>query len=299
MPIPESQLETWSHQGAVTTAKVTHESVRHALSASTSPVRDKNFEVYLQGSYKNSTNIRGDSDVDIVVQLNSTFQGNIGRLTEEEKRLYEVAYDDATYLWRDFRADVLQALRTYYGAGVVSGGNKALKVARGSNRLPADVVVCLQHRKYQRFRSQSDQRYIEGISFYTIKENRRIINFPKSHYDNGVQKNKDDRTNGWYKTTVRIFKNARTYLVNHDVILEDLAPSYFLECLIYKVPDEKFGGSYQDTFWDVLDWLSEADLESFLCQNEQLPLFDGTDEQWSVGNAQLLIEELIHLWDNW
>jgi len=112
MPIPESQLETWSHQGAVTTAKATHESVRHALSASTSPVRDKNFEAYLQGSYKNSTNIRGDSDVDIVVQLNSTFQGNTGKLTEEEKKLYQAAYDDATHLWKHFRADVLQALRT-------------------------------------------------------------------------------------------------------------------------------------------------------------------------------------------
>jgi tRNA nucleotidyltransferase (CCA-adding enzyme) len=80
MGIPESQLQTWSHQGAVTTAKTTHESIRNALAANTSPIRDKSYEVYLQGSYKNTTNIRGDSDVDVVAQLNSTFQDDLSAL---------------------------------------------------------------------------------------------------------------------------------------------------------------------------------------------------------------------------
>ncbi|MCK4822754.1 nucleotidyltransferase, partial [bacterium] len=259
MPIPESQLKTWAHQGAVATAKATHESIRNALTASNSPIQNKNFEIYLQGSYKNSTNIRGNSDVDIVVQLNSTFQGNTASLADGEKRLYEAAYGDATYSWQNIRAGVLRALRAYYGTGVVSEGNKSLKVAAGSNRLPADVVVCLQYRKYRRFRSIIDQKYGEGIVFYTIRENRRVINFPKVHYENGVGKNSSSSTNGWYKPTVRIFKNARTYLIDHDVISEDLAPSYFLECLIYNVPDEKFGSNYQDTFRNVVNWLVGAD----------------------------------------
>jgi len=33
MGIPESQLETWSHQGAVTTAEATHKSIRNALNS--------------------------------------------------------------------------------------------------------------------------------------------------------------------------------------------------------------------------------------------------------------------------
>lgn len=56
MGIPESQLETWSHQGAVTTARATHESVRNALESYESWPRDVEYEVYLQGSYKNDTN---------------------------------------------------------------------------------------------------------------------------------------------------------------------------------------------------------------------------------------------------
>jgi len=295
MGIPETQLETWSHQGAVTTAKATHESIRNALDSYEWP-NGVNFEVYLQGSYKNSTNIRGDSDVDIVVQLNSTFQGNTSTLSEHEKNLYEAAYSNATYSRENFRTDVLKALRAYYGAPAISEGNKSLKVASGSGRLPADVVVCLQYRKYQSFRSINDQSYVEGIVFYTRRENRRVINFPKPHYDNGVQKNATLSTNGWYKPSVRLFKNARSYL---NVIAKDFAPSYFLECLIYNVPDEKFGSNYQGIFCDVVNWLAKVDFDNFVCQNEQLLLFGDTPEQWSIDNAKRLTQELIELWNNW
>ncbi len=83
MAIPEEQLEVWSHQGAITTARQTHESIRTALSSHGWP-DGVDFEVYLQGSYKNATNVRGDSDVDVVVQLKSTFYHN---LNEEERRV--------------------------------------------------------------------------------------------------------------------------------------------------------------------------------------------------------------------
>jgi tRNA nucleotidyltransferase (CCA-adding enzyme) len=108
MPIPESQLDTWSRQGAVTTAKATHESIRNALTAFSSPIRqmfaDGSAEIYLQGSYKNDTNIRGDSDVDIVAELNTTFYSN---LTEQEKQYLSLG--PAVYSLNQFRAGILQA----------------------------------------------------------------------------------------------------------------------------------------------------------------------------------------------
>ena len=147
MPIPESQLETWSHQGAVQTAKRTHESIRNALDSHTWPIGVSKPEVYLQGSYKNTTNIRGDSDVDVVAQLNSPFQKDLSELPDYQKNLYDQAYGDATYLWRNFREDVITALRNYFGYSAVDDtGNKSIKVAEGSNRLPADVVACMQYR---------------------------------------------------------------------------------------------------------------------------------------------------------
>lgn len=297
MPIPESQLEIWSHQGAVTTAKQTHESIRTALNSYSWPNGIK-FEVYLQGSYKNTTNIRGDSDVDVVTQLNSTFESDLSNLTDYQQILHKRTYFDATYRWKNFRADVIIALRDYYGYTAVDDtGNKSVKVAEGSNRLPADVVVCIQYRKYMYFNGENNQNYIEGMVFYTLREGRRVINFPKVHYQNGTEKN--NRASGWYKPTIRIFKNARTYLVRQQIINKELAPSYFLECLLYNVPDSKFTSNHQGTFYNVVNWLQEADITSFVCQNEQTYLFGNTPEQWLLSDAQHFLSMLVYLWNNW
>jgi hypothetical protein len=288
MPIPESQLETWSHQGPVTTAKQTHESIRAALKAYNWP-SGVWYEVYLQGSYRNHTNIRGDSDVDVVVQLNSTVFEN---LPVNLKRQF--GFRDASYGWEEFRSDVLTALRNYYGPGRVREGRKSLKVQ--TPYLLADVVVSLQYRKYpDRPRSEAD--FIEGMTFWVPSESRWVINYPKLHYENGAKKNQD--TNGWYKPTVRMFKNARAYLVDRGVIPADLAPSYFLECLLYNVPDDKFGTNFQSTFLQVITWLPKADFSRFVCQNEQLPLFGSSPEQWSKDRAYRFLEAMVELWANW
>ena len=95
MAIPESQLETWSHQGAITTAKATADSIKNALNSYINRPDGVEFEIYLQGSYKNDTNIRGDSDVDVVAQLNSTFYNN---LSEDQKRTLGLSSPRATKL---------------------------------------------------------------------------------------------------------------------------------------------------------------------------------------------------------
>ncbi len=283
MTIPESQLETWSHLGAVTTAKATADSIKNALAVYDDWQEENiDYEIYLQGSYKNNTNIRGDSDVDLVVQLSTTFRSN---LTEEEKRLLGIS--EAYYKWRDFRTDVFDALCRYYGASSIEEGRKSLKLGGDNGRLPADVVICIQYRKY----SADLSKFIKGMTFWVPSESRWIINYPKSHYNNGVYKNQN--TDTWYKRTVRLFKNSRGYISG------DLTPSYFLECMLYNVPDEDFGTNYQDTFCNVVNWLDEVSLENFICQNEQLKLFGMTPEQWNIDQAKEFIQNLISLWDNW
>ena len=288
MPIPESQLETWSHQGAVTTAKQTHESIRVALKAYDWP-KEVRYEVYLQGSYKNDTNIRGDSDVDVVVQLNSTFFEN---LPVNLKRQF--GFRDASYRWEEFRSDVLTALLNHYGPGRVREGRKSLKVQ--TPYLPADVVVSVQYHKYPE-PPRSKDNFVEGMAFWVRSEGRWVINYPKIHYENGVKKN--EKTNKRYKPTVRMFKNARTYLVDRGVIPPDLAPSYFLECLLYNVPNDKFGPNLQSTFREVIVWLREADFSRFFCQNEQLLLFGSSPEQWSEDSADRFLEAMVTLWNDW
>jgi hypothetical protein len=262
MGIPEAQLQTWSHQGAVTTAKATHESVRAAL-ATAPQLAGEDFEVFLQGSYKNDTNIRGDADVDIVVQLNSTWQEDLTGLTAYEQLVHQAqgyAQVNGLGVWNDFRGKVLVALRNRYGAGSVTEGRNALTVSAGTGRLAADVVVALQYRKYTRFLGGSPSQWVEGISFWSRPDSRRVINFPKPHYDNAVAKNGWLRTNGWYKPSVRMFKNARNRLVDEGWLLSSITPSYFLECLLYNVPDDRWGRTFADTYYNVVDWLSGHDM---------------------------------------
>jgi len=286
--IPESQLEAWSHQGAITTAKATHESIRNALNSYEFP-DGVDFEVYLQGSYKNDTNIRGDMDVDLAVQINSTFYSN---LSEEQKRYLGLL--PASYGWNDFKSDVLSALKDYYNPLIITEGNKSIKVEATSGRLPADVVVCAQYRRYK---NGNVHDYVVGMIFWTKNENRQVINYPKIHYDNGI--NKHQNTNNQYKPTVRVFKNIRNYLEENYHISNSIAPSYFLECLLYNVLNDKFSGGYQDVFCNIVNWLNKANLEAFVCQNEQLKLFGDTPEQWSIYNAERFIQKLIKLWNEW
>jgi len=89
MPIPESQLETWSHQGSVTQSSSTYNSVKDVLEASTTPYADKNFKVFLQGSYGNDTNIYAESDVDIIIKLDDCFFSDTDWLSEDEKETHK------------------------------------------------------------------------------------------------------------------------------------------------------------------------------------------------------------------
>jgi len=252
------------------------------------------YEPYLQGSYRNSTNIRGDSDVDLVVELTSVHYSN---LTEAEKSLLGITL--AAYDWQGFRNDVIAALTNYYGSQYVdTSGSKSIKVLPNSGRLKADVVVAVTYRHYVK-----TKLIAEGITFWTLPGWQRIYNFPKLHYDNGSSKNSQQQTGGWYKPTVRVFKNARNRVVETNTFLPKRFPSYFIECLLYNVPNGKFGGSYQSTLTAALNWLSNelnnGNGEGFRCQNEMYDLFGNSAVQWSIVDAREYVAKLISLWNSW
>ena len=304
MAIPADQLETWAKQGATTTAKATHESVRYALESDASLIKDriknKTVEIHLQGSYKNDTNIRGDSDVDILVELNSTFGHSAHELPTTQKQAHDTAYDSATYEWKHFRSDVIASLEKYYTKGMVdSTGSKSLKLLPKPGRLKADIVPVINYRKYHYFYATDSYKAERGIKLYNIKTNQPVINYPHHHYNNGVAKNKDERTSGLYKPVVRILKNARTHLVENGLLADGKAPSYFLQCLIYNTPDECFTQNHEQSVYNVLKYLYTTPVQDFTCQNGLHGLFGNTAEQWNTDDALETIVALVQLWDNW
>src|SRR2546425_10849887 len=110
MAIPESQLETWSHQGSVTQSSATYNTIRNALEGANAAYSGKNYAVFLQGSYGNDTNIYAESDVDIVIRLDDCWQSDIEALPQGDKDAYDAAFVNATYTHVEFKRDVLKVL---------------------------------------------------------------------------------------------------------------------------------------------------------------------------------------------
>lgn len=295
MPIPEQQLETWSHRGAVVTLKRTHEAIRRALQE-WDALDNRKYEVYLQGSYRNSTNVRGTSDVDVVAQTNDVFFSNKDHLPPEQREAHRHAYGPATYRLEQFREDVIAALRDYFGFQALTEGNKALKVAQGISRLPADVVVCAQYRAYSYFRSRQDYQMTEGMTFFT-RNGKQLINYPKPHYQNGVRKNNGCVSS--YKAGVRMFKNARNALIRKNWIQEASVPSYFLECFAYNASNRCYSGSRQEQFVGILNDLMSDNYSEYVCQNEIIRLFGPGYDQWNERSANRLVAALCKLWEEW
>jgi hypothetical protein len=96
-----------------------------------------------------------------------------------------------------------------------------------------------------------------------------------------------------------MFKNARTRLITDGVITREIAPSYFVECLIYNAPDPLFVAGRQAAMRGVLEWLIGNPLPPMVCQNGLVPLFGQTPEQWTIQNATNFLNALVHLWNSW
>jgi hypothetical protein len=295
MAIPQAQLETWSRQGAVQTASDTYAAIRTALSGGAVARSGHSHDVYLQGSYKNGTNIRGDSDVDVVVQLTDVHTSDVSRLRADAQERHRQAFVPAEYGWEEFRRDALADLRRNY---TVQEGRKSLKVAGGGSRLPADVVVCVSHWSYNSYEPGAVD-FRDGMAFWTRPDRTRIVNYPIQHYQNGVAKNQQHRTGGNFKALVRIFKNARGHLVDRNVIAPDIAPSYFVECWLSNAPDDLFIGRYDSAYPTLLNFLVQADYTNWRCGNGYQFLFGTAETQWSEENARTLCRHLIALWNSW
>ena len=297
MPIPESQLETWSHQGSIAQSSSTYNSIKNVLEANTTPYTGKNFKVFLQGSYGNDTNIYAESDVDIVIRLDDCFFSDLESLPEEEKAAHMQAFSDAAYTHMDFKQDVLSVLTSHYGPAV-KAGDKAIAIEASGSRRKADVIVATQFRRYFKFRSSSDSEYTEGICFFS-GAGERIANYPKQHSANLTTKHQ--ASSKWLKPMARVFKNMRSRMVDDGLIEAGIAPSYYIEGLLYNVPNEKLTSSYQDCVVNTLNWYrQDAQKVDLVCANEQYYLLrDGSHTCWPEANCDAFVEATVKLWNEW
>jgi hypothetical protein len=297
MSIPEAQLETWSHQGQTGQFTSTYESIRNVLYDPNSPYAARGFSVFLQGSYKNDTNVHGDSDVDVVICTDDIYYSDLSKLSEADKAAYDAAFSSGAFSLSDFKNEVVGWLQKKY-PGAVTIGNKAVYIEGNNGRRDADIVIAAELRRYFEFPAGGKPRYETGICFFN-STGTRIDNFPKQHSDNCSSKNQSHAP-PWFKKTVRTYKNLRNKMTEDRNIQAGLAPSYFIEGLLYNVPVDRFGGTYMQNFDDTLNWLVQADRSKFVCANDLFYLCHPTSAvTWRAESCTAFLNAAVNKRDNW
>ncbi len=232
------------------------------------------------------------------MRLDSIYGYDISDLPPEQQAAFQQDFSAATYAFAEFKEGVVACLSNAFGVDNVTPGNKAVRIKAGGSRRSADVVVCYQYRRYLRFNSSDDYEYISGIIFPSMVDGI-IINYPKQHSENGTAKHQG--TDNKFKPLVRIFKNLRNKLEADAFIEKGVAPSYFIEGLLYNVPKTSFSGSYENIALNILNWLYQTtDRSKFLCANKQHYLLrDNNPLCWPTSNGSTFINEAIRIWNNW
>ncbi|AUD25148.1 nucleotidyltransferase [Bacillus cereus group sp. BfR-BA-01119] len=218
---PASETETQKCENALRMIK---DAIRES-----DELREMNIHIIPKGSYHNNTNVRLNSDVDIAVVLKDTFYADYPK----EKSKSDFGNMSSSYKFSDYRDAIERALHAKFGSENVNRGNKAFDLHSNSYRVDADVVPCLEHRRYR-----EDGTFITGTAFDARYTNERVNNYPVQHYENGIRKN--NITNRRYKRVVRILKRLR-YKMKEDGYEHETISSFLIECLVWNVPNNYFG----------------------------------------------------------
>jgi len=255
--------------------------VRNAIGAS-DKLKNRNIKVFTQGSYRNNTNVKQDSDVDIGVLCYDVF---FDQLPEGYKK-EDFGIISADYGYATFKNEVEDALVSYFGRASVTRGNKAFDVKENSYHVEADVAPFFEHRRYS-----ADKRYLSGVELKP-DNGGRVINWPEQHYDNGVSKN--TATSRRFKSLVRIFKSLCNYMTDKGIADAKAIPSFLLECLVWNVPNDNFGKStYSDDVRACLTFLYNGTKTQDKCNewgevSELKYLFRG-NQKWTCEQANKFV----------
>jgi hypothetical protein len=231
--------------------------------------------------------VYNSGDVDILVIRTDTFHGDFSHIPDHA--VSHAPDRNPQQMFEEHAEGVYRTLQAQYGTRNVERGEKAIEVDSDELPLGADIVPCLQ---YRRFWSRQPGNHMKGIVFWT-PDGTKIINFPRRHRIMGTRYNK--YTNGNYKPTIRIFKNFRNILAENGAIEKENAASYFIECLLSNVGTATIAkDDIRDRVEGILDEL-EADAEEgfpdYTVQHGMQPLFGDETTQWDVEHARAFITE--------
>ena len=223
-----------------------------------------NYEIFLQGSYANNTNVKQNSDVDICVMYKNAFHYDMPNGMDLLGN-----YSDSPLDYFELRKKIKKALINKFGADRIKDKNKAISVLSNTYTTDADVVVAFQYRHYT-----SQLCYKEGI-YYIALDYTKVINYPKIHIENGNMKNVN--TNHMYKNMVRIFKKIMYEMQDKNIKSSKVVKGFVLECMCYNYPSDKLfkhlDTKYTDNLKNMIDYFLNNSMNYWKEVNEIKYLF--------------------------
>lgn len=218
---------------------------------------------FLQGSYKNDTSTSDINDVDIIAVRIKTYSGT-----------YSSVATSNSILWNQIFSEIEQKLRSNPGRyqWTVARADKCIEVRTTSFK--ADVVPAVQI---------DPSLKNDNIAIYSFKRGAEKVNFPDTHYKNGVSKH--DATNQNYKPIVRMFKNWASNVFGES----NVTSSYHIESLVYNSPNEKFYDDHAESFILIGDHIVKL-----LKQRNNLPIIinsvcgsEDITANWDLADRQM------------
>jgi hypothetical protein len=283
----ETRFAEWASPPAPTEQEKCERAVRAVKTAiDASPALSiRNVRVFVQGSYRNRTNVRAESDVDVCVCCSDSMFCDVP--PGATRTQFGIDSSPIRYPFDQFRREVGAALVAKFGTTSVRAGRKAFDIHENTYRISADAVPSFDYFSY-RFGAPP----VVGTAF--VSEGKRIINYPEQHYTNGVSKN--DETAKRFKAVARIIKRLR-----YEMLTAGSYPSaakvqsYELESLVWNVPSPLFRIS-SDLRADVQSALIHAwnGLETdetcaaWTEVNGIKPLFN-PEQSWTRGDARTFL----------
>ncbi len=227
MAVTEDQLNRWASAPSETENVKCENAIRVVSEALRAHFGDSIYFVR-QGSHRNRTNIRLESDVDLAVVHSGYYFPDIDAMPAQDQQRFNNERTTAAYPYEKFKSDVYSVLQNTLGTANVERKSKCIRIKANTSRVNADVVPVYEHTRYQSY----GVPIVRGVGFIPDGSSSPIYSYPEQHYANGTAKNTE--THHAYKSIVRILKNMR------DELTDKQMPSFMIESAVWNVPNRLF-----------------------------------------------------------
>lgn len=289
MRYTEDQLKTMCSPPS-DTEKAKMENAEHMIKDALYRSRDLlnvEFEVFAQGSYSNNTNIKSDSDVDVCVLCLDNFFADY----PNGKAMGDYNHVPGSLKYDDYYGYVYNALIDKFGIKNIKPGKKSIKIDSNTYHVNSDVVPAFLLKDYEICNSSNSEEYVEGIRYISQITGEKITNYPKIHYKNGVNKNKN--TQYRYKSVVRILKIIKNDMSDYYSKKYENVSSFLLECLLFNVPNELYlyDQSLNERMKGCIKYIYNNVNEKWTEVNGILYLFN-KQHSWTIDSVKSFMEEM-------